>query len=403
MSSFAQTQSGSVRAITRMFDNISASMIFTNIEPPVHKDSKESNSSTNGNDLKTTDKEEVLTSNVVTTDIVDGSKIDDSKQLDNEATENEFVGPATVLEKDKSSSDKIPGETKVYKHMKEYPIVYSWIKIFHWVPTPRVIRPTLMSVAYSNTLAPYTDGIDTFFDNRLGQLDATFPFIRELRMRDIRNVILDDPIKAVSARTSKTLMDVSNLTQKMIVEPSRNGIHQLRDLRGEYMTLGDNQPIIRSQINPLIKQVNSRMVDNINKFFPQMGDDMNLPLSYVSVDDKSNELSYTFQLINIGMLRSRPVLQERLEELISTPNNAAKHVAAVYQESKLNRGEGRIVVVIATVETIRKLADEGYTLLSASTFFQFLQTSPLETEKMSIAEETRIEPKEIEVEKEVAA
>lgn len=404
MSSFAQ--SGSVRAISKMFENISATMTFTTIDHSVDSKAEKIVDPTENDTLETI--EEVPASPLTNTEnqILNGSK---TVELDEQVESNsgsKIVGPEEVSNnKSEELKSKVPDETKVYKHIKEYPIVNSWIKIFHWIPAPRILRPTLMRVAYSSTLGPYTDGIDTFFDNRLGQLDEAVPFIKELRMRDIRNIILDDPIKAASARTTKAFMDANDLTQKMIVEPSRDGIHRLRDLRGEYITVGDNQPIIRSQINPLIKQVNTRMVDSINQFFPAREDEGNLTLNYVSMDGDSNELSYTFQLINIGVLRSRPVLQERFEQLLTTPNTTAKHVAAIYQESKTNRGEGRIVVIIATVETIRKLVEEGYTLISASTFFEFLGTSPSDKEKLSIAEEKtdKILPEKAEPESEALA
>ena len=244
-----------------------------------------------------------------------------------------------------------------------------------------------MNIAYSNSLRPYTSYVDNYFDNQLNNLDEALPLVKTLRMRDIRNVILDDPIKNISVTTGKALVDVGNLTQRTIIEPSRDGIHQLRDLRGEYISFVDNQPIIRSHINPLIKQINMRLINDINTFLPLNAESENIPISYVDLDDQSNELAYTFQIINMGLLRSRPVLQEKLQDITKSPQVASKHIASIYQESKENRGEGRIIIIIATIETIRKLVSEGYTLMSANAFLNFLGTQPNESEKLSIAEE----------------
>ncbi|GAV28604.1 hypothetical protein PMKS-002076 [Pichia membranifaciens] len=166
---------------------------------------------------------------------------------------------------------KVPEETKVYKHLKTYPIVNSWIKIFHWFPLP----------------------------------------------------------------------------------------------------------------------MNQRLIEDINTFFPAPSDNEEIPINYVTFDNQSNELSYTLRLINLALLRSRPVLQERFQQLTEAPSEARKYVAAVYQESQEHRGEGRIVIIIATLETIRKIVTDGYEAFSANRFFQFLLSEPTAEEKISIAEETQ--------------
>lgn len=379
MSYFAQT--GSVRAISKMFESISVPMIFTNVEP---LSGVPEESSVTGTKIDST--ANVVSNNDIEVSNVDNDINNNNNHLDEKLDEQLKTQSNTTLEN--NNNDKaIPSETNVYKHLKTYPIVDSWIKIFHWIPGPRIVRPTLMNIAYSNSLRPYTSYVDNYFDNQLNNLDEALPLVKTLRMRDIRNVILDDPIKNISVTTGKALVDVGNLTQRTIIKPSRDGIHQLRDLRGEYISFVDNQPIIRSHINPLIKQINMRLINDINTFLPLNAESENIPISYVDLDDQSNELAYTFQIINMGLLRSRPVLQERLQDITKSPQVASKHIASIYQESKENRGEGRIIIIIATIETIRKLVSEGYTLMSANAFLNFLGTQPNESEKLSIAEE----------------
>lgn len=377
MSYFAE--SSSVRAIAKMFENIPASMLFTNI------------------DSKPQSIGEVVEINKN----VERSDDSEDKDGDHPAAESSTEDKENVdlqiknkmsLEEEGTTAkkeEKIPNETEVYKHLKTYPIVNSWVKIFHWVPLPRIIRPSLMGIAYSSRFNSYTTSVDTYLDSQLDALDKAMPFVKTLRMRDIRNVILDDPIMYFVTRASDSLRSASDLTQRVVIQPSRNGIHQLRDMRGEHLPFTDNQPILRSQLNPIFKQVNSRLIEDINRFFPSPTNEEELPINYVTFDNHSNELSYTLKLVNLAALRSRPILRERFQHLTEIPADARKYVAAVYNESQEHRGDGRIVIIIATLETIRKIVTDGYEAFSANRFFQFLQSEPTAGEKISIAEETK--------------
>lgn len=377
MSYFAE--SSSVRAIAKMFENIPTSMLFTNI------------------DSKPQSIGEVVEINKN----VERSDDSEDKDGDHPAAESSTEDKENVdlqiknkmsLEEEGTTAkkeEKIPNETEVYKHLKTYPIVNSWVKIFHWVPLPRIIRPSLMGIAYSSRFNSYTTSVDTYLDSQLDALDKAMPFVKTLRMRDIRNVILDDPIMYFVTRASDSLRSASDLTQRVLIQPSRNGIHQLRDMRGEHLPFTDNQPILRSQLNPIFKQVNSRLIEDINRFFPSPTNEEEIPINYVTFDNHSNELSYTLKLVNLAALRSRPILRERFQHLTEIPADARKYVAAVYNESQEHRGDGRIVIIIATLETIRKIVTDGYEAFSANRFFQFLQSEPTAGEKISIAEETK--------------
>lgn len=377
MSYFAE--SSSVRAIAKMFENIPASMLFTNIDS----------------------KPQSIGEIVEINKNVERSDDSEDKDGDHPAAESSTEDKENVdlqiknkmsLEEEGTTAkkeEKIPNETEVYKHLKTYPIVNSWVKIFHWVPLPRIIRPSLMGIAYSSRFNSYTTSVDTYLDSQLDALDKAMPFVKTLRMRDIRNVILDDPIMYFVTRASDSLRSASDLTQRVLIQPSRNGIHQLRDMRGEHLPFTDNQPILRSQLNPIFKQVNSRLIEDINRFFPSPTNEEELPINYVTFDNHSNELSYTLKLVNLAALRSRPILRERFQHLTEIPADARKYVAAVYNESQEHRGDGRIVIIIATLETIRKIVTDGYETFSANRFFQFLQSEPTAGEKISIAEETK--------------
>lgn len=377
MSYFAE--SSSVRAIAKMFENIPASMLFTNIDS----------------------KPQSIGEIVEINKNVERSDDSEDKDGDHPAAESSTEDKENVdlqiknkmsLEEEGTTAkkeEKIPNETEVYKHLKTYPIVNSWVKIFHWVPLPRIIRPSLMGIAYSSRFNSYTTSVDTYLDSQLDALDKAMPFVKTLRMRDIRNVILDDPIMYFVTRASDSLRSASDLTQRVVIQPSRNGIHQLRDMRGEHLPFTDNQPILRSQLNPIFKQVNSRLIEDINRFFPSPTNEEELPINYVTFDNHSNELSYTLKLVNLAALRSRPILRERFQHLTEIPADARKYVAAVYNESQEHRGDGRIVIIIATLETIRKIVTDGYEAFSANRFFQFLQSEPTAGEKISIAEETK--------------
>lgn len=377
MSYFAE--SSSVRAIAKMFENIPTSMLFTNIDS----------------------KPQSIGEIVEINKNVERSDDSEDKDGDHPAAESSTEDKENVdlqiknkmsLEEEGTTAkkeEKIPNETEVYKHLKTYPIVNSWVKIFHWVPLPRIIRPSLMGIAYSSRFISYTTSVDTYLDSQLDALDKAMPFVKTLRMRDIRNVILDDPIMYFVTRASDSLRSASDLTQRVLIQPSRNGIHQLRDMRGEHLPFTDNQPILRSQLNPIFKQVNSRLIEDINRFFPSPTNEEEIPINYVTFDNHSNELSYTLKLVNLAALRSRPILRERFQHLTEIPADARKYVAAVYNESQEHRGDGRIVIIIATLETIRKIVTDGYEAFSANRFFQFLQSEPTAGEKISIAEETK--------------
>lgn len=385
------SETGSVRSIAKMFENISTPMFFLNVfskQETVYnvKEKKE----------ESTDVDNDVANNLVKEIEMDSIEEDIKKNnMDNEIVATDD-GNGNANENDKTDSSK---ETKVYKHLKTYPIINSWIKIFHWVPLPRIIRPRLMDLAYSNQFSNFTTSIDTYLDNQLNTLDTYIPSAQTLRMRDIRNIILDNPIIYVTSVTTNSIKSVSNLTQKGLIDPSRSTIHSVRELRGEYISFMGNQPLIRSRVTPVFKDLNNMLVKNINIYLPAITSydnnedkehieaNIEISIDYVSLEDNTCEALHTLQLINLAVLRTRPILQKRLRELSQVPSNTRKYVTAVYKESEEHRGEGRIVVIIATLETIRKVATDGYNTISSSRFFQFLESKPTVQEKLSIAEE----------------
>lgn len=282
-----------------------------------------------------------------------------------------------------------PKETLTYIHMQSYPIAASWIKILHWLPAPHFARDMMFGIAYSSYLRGYTLAIDSSIDKGLDQLDKRAPFVKTLRMRDIRNVLIDNPIHSIVSTTQQALHDTTDLAKTHVIKPSRTALYTIRDIRDGYIDF-QSQPIIRSQMNSVLKQVNVRLIERVNTYLPPDETKNELPISYVTFDPKSNELSYTVRIINLAIIRFRPVLRERLRLFGDLPANSRRHIGAIYQSSKENRGDGRIIVLIASLETIRILMDEGYELLTDNSFVNFLKSEPKSNEHVTIAEEDTI-------------
>lgn len=141
-----------------------------------------------------------------------------------------------------------PKQTQTYIHLQTYPIVASWVKIFHWFPQPHFARDTMMILAYSRYLKTYTLSIDQNIDKKLCELDKRAPFVKTLRMRDIRNVIFDNPIRSIVNNTQQVILDTTYLTRKLVIRPARNALYSARDLRDGFIDFR-SQPILRSQFN----------------------------------------------------------------------------------------------------------------------------------------------------------
>lgn len=374
-------ESRSVQFFAKMFENITNPVVLTNVAPIPNQ----------VNELV-----DPVTGKVVEEKKLELKSKEYNKTKDVELLENQENMPASANTQeiqeflsdtiDSERDHRIPDQTNVYKHLQQYPIVNSWIKIFHWFPTPHILRPLLMRMAYSNFLSSYTKSIDDFFDSTLDNLDVRLPQVKTLKLRDIRNVILDDPIHYIIAMASNSLSGISGVTQQVIIIPSRDTIHQLRDLRGRYIGYGGNKPLIRSYVNPILENINYQILNEVTNSNKEV-----IPINFVTINSNSNEFSYTFKLLNNAILESRPILHERFNTLQNTPTNTGKYIAAVFEESKEARGDGQIVIIIATLETIRIIANDGYSLVTASRFFQFLYSDPIETEKIAIAEEANIE------------
>jgi hypothetical protein len=330
-----------------------------------------------------------------------------SKDVKDEINGSEVVSSCNPLcgnndegiDNDKEASHKVnliqlnDKNTKIYKHLKKYPIVNSWIKIFHWTPLPEIIHPALIRVLFSNTLNPYTTAIDSYLDAHLTSLDEFFPIVNTLRMRDIRNVILDDPIKNAISKSSNTLLNVIDLTEKMIIEPTRTCVQQVRNLRNEYIPFMGNQPIIRSQIHRIFRKLNYIMFKNINMSFLYYNKNKThiensvgtqISINYITLADNSGETSQNQPLSDLDVLKLKPFLKRIYEELRINPSRFTKYIGSVYQESKEHRGDGRTIILIASLETIRKLTSNGAELISEKIAFKLIGAEPLVDGKLSI-------------------
>lgn len=77
----------------------------------------------------------------------------------------------------------------------------------------------------------------------------------------------------------------------------------------------------------------------------------------------------------------------RLKKISDLSTTSRRHVVAVYLSSKENRGEGRIIVFIASLETIRILVRQGFELVTENTFVKGLDSELKVKEQVTMAED----------------
>lgn len=324
--------------------------------------------------------------------------------------QNHFAcGEAINVEEDSCStthnneeSKSKPKKTKVYQHLKTYPVFCSSIKVVGWFPSARIAQYALNKVAYSKFFEPYTVAVDVYFDSRLTELDKAAPGIKRVQMRDIRIFVLDTPVTKITKTAAGYVIAVNKLTHNMIINPSKKRVHRLHDIRAQHIPGVDNQPIIRTYLMVKIKQINCRLSKDADhpvlfceEYVPSEDplytehaglDDVRagtaVSTTSVGSDDISKELVRTFELLKLAMLGSRPgEVKTRLQNPKSKPNQTIRYVAAAFQQSKENRGGGKIVVVVASLDTIRSLASTGYQKITAHWVLKFFPNSTPPTKK----------------------
>ncbi|GMG32497.1 unnamed protein product [Ambrosiozyma monospora] len=250
----------------------------------------------------------------------------------------------------KANQFEIPEATKTYTHIKEYPIANSWIRIAGYVPAPHVVRSRLYQTVYSPPMRDYTMSVDDVIDQYLNQVDETIPAFRTLRMRDIRDT-LTDPFTTLASRMYESANSFAGLFNKQVSDPARSFV---QDVRKSYAPLHDTQgrPLIRSQIDPLLKPVNTRVEALINRRYNGIGDPISSPYT--------NELAHSRKLISNGMSRGTRSLSIRVSNFNGARSNiATEHIGQLYESNKEKRGDqGRFVVMIASMDTARDILNE---------------------------------------------
>ncbi|AOA65169.1 GQ67_05297T0 [Komagataella phaffii] len=108
--------------------------------------------------------------------------------------------------------------TKVYQHLRDYPIARSYFDNVNRVPQPRFVRTVIHDALFSETLVPYTVRLDTSLNNLLDQLDQRAPQLKVLRMRDIRDVLAGPFARAYASFASRT--SSPEKISDVIVEPT---------------------------------------------------------------------------------------------------------------------------------------------------------------------------------------
>lgn len=257
---------------------------------------------------------------------------------------------------------EIPEELKLYAHLKTYPIANSWIRIAHWVSMPRVIRPYLYQLAFSGPVKEYTIMVDNFVDEQvLGSLDNAVPQVKTLRMRDIRD-FLTGPFTRTYELTRGILSNSLSTTDRMALEPARLRIHETRtNLRNRVNEMSSRtRPVVLSRVNPVVKPLNKDLAKYINQMDPKN------PIDNKILEDQDNELLNTVKIMNEGLDRTKSIASTRLDQLRIIPANASKRISEVYHESQAKRGDqnnSRVIMLIASLDTVRALANDGYKFL----------------------------------------
>ncbi|ODV84235.1 hypothetical protein CANARDRAFT_29388 [[Candida] arabinofermentans NRRL YB-2248] len=273
---------------------------------------------------------------------------------------------------------ELPKTTKTYAHLQQYPIAASWMKIGHAVPMPHFFRTFLFRLAYSRFVRNFTEAADSFADQRLTNLETRVPQVKTLRMRDIRNR-MTDPISKSALYVDDRMHNLSVSVHERVVDPVRNRVSTARRARTA-LSAESGVNFVSRQIDPLIKPINERLYETIEKRYEGEGTPLPTDANFPS------ELSRTVSILNNGYARGRPVLERRVNNMRELPSKASKRMSEVYQENRAKRGDGRMVVMIASLDTVRDLTNEGYTVIN-----QPSEDTPI-TKQSAPAETTMAEP-----------
>ncbi|KAG7819477.1 hypothetical protein KL928_002151 [Ogataea angusta] len=262
------------------------------------------------------------------------------------------------------SQPAAPQTTKTYARVQTYPIAASWIRIGGHFPLPHVLRPRLYALAYSPAFKDYTEVLDSYFDHWLEDVEHTVPEIKTLRMRDIRDS-LTRPVVDASLLVDRNMHALSVAMNQRVLEPARK---TAGDIRKAYAPLYDTQgrALLRSQLDPVFRPLNERLARLV-------GDDADT--------DYSSELSHSLRLLNGVAEQTRPRIATSVARSRQLPSQVTSHLSEVYQANKSKRGEGRLIVMIASMDTVRDLLNEGYNVVSPGQGQEQEQKQPEQPER----------------------
>lgn len=262
-------------------------------------------------------------------------------------------------------------ELKVYKHIQTYSAATLFLKIVRHLPTHCVVKETLVKIVNFKPLDYYIKIADENFDLLLSRLDGLILKIKESKIKNVKIIFLDNSIFSTTSRARVMMKEALGSLQRISTDFLKNSAYHLTSIPGRFILFMGDQPIIRSRLNPIFKKVNLRIIHYLNLYLPpgsqSYADNTD---SNCSVKFQSNELVNTFRLVDLAISRLRPILYDRLEQIVQSPNQMNKYFSSVYREARRHRGDGKIIVLIATLETIRTVANDGYELLEASWFLQ---------------------------------
>ncbi|KAG7720484.1 hypothetical protein KL949_001742 [Ogataea haglerorum] len=205
----------------------------------------------------------------------------------------------------------------------------------------------LYALAYSPAFKDYTEVLDSYMDHWLEDVEHIVPEVKTLRMRDIRDS-LTRPVVDASLFVDRNMHALSVAMNQRVLEPARK---TASDFRKAYAPLYDTQgrALLRSQLDPVFRPLNERLARLV-------GDDAGT--------EYSSELTHSLRLLYGVAEQTRPRIANSVVRSRQLPRQVASHLNEVYEANKSKRGEGRLIVMIASMDTVRDLLNEGYNVVS---------------------------------------
>ncbi|ODV98485.1 hypothetical protein PACTADRAFT_48236 [Pachysolen tannophilus NRRL Y-2460] len=265
------------------------------------------------------------------------------------ATASQQVGSSAVEEqapKIAELSEPLSSETamgsednmsKTAKHIFKYPIAKSSIETVQSIPHPRIIAPAMVSLRNTAAVKPIFEVVDGLNDNALSQLDRAIPQLQKIEPHDVYDAVMS-PISSARENTSRLTDATEGMVNDRIVVPARKLVS---DVRERYSAVYDNhgKALIRSQVDPIVRPVNTRLEKFVSDHFPEQA-------KKSPTEGLSNEISRSIRIVS-------PVIRE-------LPSEVRGHIGQVYKDQRLEQEQGFVGTARASMATSAKLCTEAF-------------------------------------------